>query len=73
MKLISLIAVICVIYLLVDKHPFLAGLVAMIPVKILSALYFRGTDILPVVNGLLLGSCITTGVLIILWITLKSA
>jgi len=73
MPLVSLIAVIIVIYLLAERHAFLAGLVAMIPVKALSALFFGRENLSPIVDGLLLGSALTTGFILFLWLYLKWA
>lgn len=71
MKLFALVSVLGAVFLLTERHPFLAGLVAMIPVKILAALWFRGSDLLPVVDGLLLGSVATSVGLFGLWLWLR--
>ena len=70
MQAIILVAVIVLIYFLMRLNPFLAGLAAMIPVKIISALIFaKNLDVLSsALNGLLIGSFITTFCLFLLWI-----
>ena len=73
MQLVILVAIICIIYLLANKHPFLTGLVAMVPVKMIAALFFGKGNLSPIVDGLLLGSALTTGFILFLWLYLKWA
>lgn len=44
----------------------------MVPIKIISALVLRGKDIFPVVQGLLLGSLITSGFLLTAYFVLRN-
>ena len=66
MSLIILISVVVLIYFIAPHYPFIAGLVAMIPIKIISALLF-GNDLQKITDGLLLGSVVTTACLMCLW------
>jgi len=66
-QLAGVLAVVTLVYFLVPRNPFLAGLAAMIPVKSLAAIYLGRHNLEPVVSGMVGGALLTALSLCILW------
>lgn len=72
LALFSTFAILTVCFLTVQKYPFLGGLIAVIPVKIIStAIFSRDIDkLLPAVKGMLVGQFLVGIILLLFYIYL---